>query len=367
MHPSLDDEAHGALHPASPGLAHVLPDLLHQRPSVSVNVGRVTRELRLAFGTGDAETSLSRALEDAAVAPSWWEGSNLRDGLYLDVLVDRCMRVTIGTWTPKIDRERLIRLLGLPPADPETRPFRIAILRELTADPMRRAAFERVYAKTYRIRTLLEGLDLVGRFDARVRRLHILESLRDLYEEMASQFAESTSGLHRMGRYAKHVLESEAFRNLQHLLDYEGHLGTVEVRLRIGADGQLRSARFTSSASMKTGGIPSIARHCEDGDRSSHFGSAATGSESRVYSMRGSIPCSSSSSATFPRCCNCSATKSSTSRHSRFATCASVTDSRPASPRSCPPTRPRFPTPRLCPPMLKSPWHLAVALGVRRS
>lgn len=231
---------HPTARPAPDTLAPYLPDLLHIQPSLVLDHAAVARALCIAFATGDAEQSLERVMDGARVCESSWTGSSFREGLYMPVLVSRCMPVQIDGFCPKLNQGYLLRLLENPPSDPRSRDFRRAILAELVARPDYRKSFEAVYMRLHKLRTELQALDSVGYYDSRVRRLFVLSLLRDLFEDLRDRFAGATSGLSRITAYAAYVCQTPGYKHLCDLLQYEDRLSTVQFRMRIGSDGTLR-------------------------------------------------------------------------------------------------------------------------------
>ncbi|HMI91450.1 MAG TPA: DNA mismatch repair protein, partial [Polyangiales bacterium] len=58
--------------------------------------------------------------------------------------------------------------------------------------------------------------------------------------KMAGSFASAQSGLGRVRSFAERARQSEGFLKLVELLDYENHMASVELKLRVGADGRIR-------------------------------------------------------------------------------------------------------------------------------
>ncbi|MEM7158215.1 MAG: DNA mismatch repair protein [Myxococcota bacterium] len=240
------------LRPASAKVAAALPDLLNDQPSVALDHAGVRRALCIAFSTGDAEQSLERVMDHALLCESTWGGSSFREGLYMDVLLSRCMAIRIDGLRPRTNQAYLLRLLANPPKDPRTVDFRRAIFDELISDAELRESFENIYVRVHEIRTELQALDNIGYYDSRVRRLHVLSMFRELFADLQTPFAEAHSGLRRISAYARHVCESSGFRHLCDLLQYEGHLSTVQFKMRLGSDGTLRRFEVVDVAENRT-------------------------------------------------------------------------------------------------------------------
>lgn len=223
----------------APGPAPI-PDLLNADPIASLDPAQVIPELLTAFGTGDGNRDLNRLHDGARICATTWGGSSFRRGLYIDVLLSHCMPVRIGELQPTLNRERLVRLLENPPADPRTRETRRAVLSELAADPTARRAFERIYRRLYDLRIQLQGIDNVGYWDSRTRRFTVLSSIREIIEDLRTAFAHAKSELTRLTAYATHVAATPEYRYLRDLVQYENRLSDVQFRMRIGSDGRMR-------------------------------------------------------------------------------------------------------------------------------
>jgi DNA mismatch repair protein MutS2 len=116
--------------------------------------------------------------------------------------------------------------------------FRRAVLEELASSKELRAELERLYMEIVRLRTML----CAGRYTLRsLRRLEILRAVHTVINCAADGFATATSGLTRLREFGQAIREGQAFRRLDALLDHEEHMGTVDVRVRIGSDGEVRT------------------------------------------------------------------------------------------------------------------------------
>ena len=131
-------------------------------------------------------------------------------------------------------------MLTHPPREREVVEYRRTIARELAETPALRGDFQRVYQGLHQLRTLFDSQGPVRDLDGRGRRLEVLVALRDLLGAMAGSFADSQSGLARMRAFAARARETDGFCKLIELLDYENHMASVELKLRVGADGKIR-------------------------------------------------------------------------------------------------------------------------------
>ena len=229
--------------PADVAGAIPIPDLLSEAAAVRIDVAPLRQTLVFAFAGGGAIEVFEAALADATLPPSSWDRSCFEKDLYLDALIERALGVRIGGRAYPVAKAYLRRAIGEPPRDASVVLFRRAVLGELASKPDLRERFERLYLALVSLRALL----CTGRQPAaRVRRIEILRAMRSVFELAAESFEGATSGLSRIGDFARAVRASDGHRLLEQLLDHEGNLGTLDVRVRVGADGEVRSLELTS-------------------------------------------------------------------------------------------------------------------------
>jgi DNA mismatch repair protein MutS2 len=224
--------------PADQELAAI--DLLNPEPAVIIDLERMAWALSFGFAGGDIGGVLPQALQRAPVAASDWEPDAFAAGLFVSDLIRTCMRVRFGGFEPAIDALFLARVLTHPPRERKVVEYRRAIVRELAETPALRSEFQQVYQGLHELRGLLDSQGSVRDLDGRSRRLEVLVALRDVLGKMASSFASARSGLTRMRNFAELARQSEGFLKLVELLDYENHMASVELKLRVGADGRIR-------------------------------------------------------------------------------------------------------------------------------
>lgn len=215
-------------------------DLLNPEPAVIIDRERLAWSVSFGFAGGDIGGVLQQALQRAPVAASDFDPESFAAGLFITDLIRTCMRVRADGVEPSIDALFVARVLTHPPRDLAVVEYRRAVLRELGEVPGRRQELESVYGALYRLRELLDAQGPVRDLDGRGRRLEVLVALRDALERMAQSFVGATSGLSRIAAFAQQALATEGYRKLVELLDYENHMASVEVKLRVGADGKIR-------------------------------------------------------------------------------------------------------------------------------
>lgn len=225
--------------------AHEAIDLLNADPAVVVDTERLRWALSFGFAGGDIGGLLLQAMRKAPVAASDWNPSAFSSGLFVSDLIRIGMHVRIGSFEPNLDSVFVARVLTHPPRDRAVVDFRHAIITELEADPALLSRFQEVYRALHHVRERLDSQGPVRELDGRRRRLEVLGGIRDALKLMADGFGACTSGLQRIHRFATHATDTEGFRQLLELLDYENHLAKVDVKLGLGADGRVRHFSIT--------------------------------------------------------------------------------------------------------------------------
>lgn len=217
------------------------PDVLHAEPTPRGDIRPLQRALVFAFARAGGEDALSCASGLTGLGESRWRPECFAQDLFLEELVDGCLRVTLEGQRVPIDRARLLQVLSHPPADPLDVEFRQQLLRELSDSPLLRADFERFYLASCAVRSALGGSDaLRSRSASTQRRVEILQAVRHAIDVLASAFAGAESGLARLRAYGQQVKASSSYERLAQLLDFENSRAILESRLQVGYDGTLR-------------------------------------------------------------------------------------------------------------------------------
>jgi DNA mismatch repair protein MutS2 len=231
---------------ASP--AFPVPDLLCAEPAVRVDLGVVRQALVFAFATGGSLDVFDGVVANAKLPSSTWRRAGFARDLYIDELVEKCFEVRVDETRYPASTRYLVRAIAEPPADPRDVEVRREVLRELAASPDMRRQVERVYLAIVRLRTLL----CAARQPApRARRIEILRAAREAFDGMAGGFADATSPIARLREFGAAVLAGEGYRRLAQLLEHEEHQASLDLRVRIGADGEVRSMQIVGTRENK--------------------------------------------------------------------------------------------------------------------
>jgi len=220
-----------------------VPDLLSLDPALRIDAASLRQTLAFAFATGTSVDAFDRALAEARLPPSHWDRSQFARDLFLRDFVDRCLPVRAAGRTFQPCTEYLLRAIAEPPRDPAVADFRRRILGELADSKAFRADLERAYSEIAQLRAQVSA----GRYGTPyLRRLEILRNLHAVFALLGRSFEGATSGLSRVREFGRAVVESDGYRRLDAMLDHEAHLSTLDLRVRVGSDGELRTFQVVS-------------------------------------------------------------------------------------------------------------------------
>jgi len=218
-----------------------VPDLLYLEPQRRLDARALREALTFAFATGGTSEIFGKIWERAAFGPSDFSSDCFARELFLADFVSRCLSFNVAGQKYVPERGHLQRLIAQPPRDPRVTQFRHEILRELIAVPERVEELGRLAAKIRGMVQRLEAPDRGKRYDAIGRRIDILRSLRELLDELSTAFEGAGPGLGRIRQFALEEQRLPAYATLVNLLDHESDRATIELRVKVGYDGELRS------------------------------------------------------------------------------------------------------------------------------
>jgi DNA mismatch repair protein MutS2 len=218
-----------------------VPDLLGAEPKVRVDVSVLRTALVFAFAAGGSPESFDDAIAAAKLPATTWDREDFARDVYLDDLVARCLPVRIGGKAYPASARHLARVLGEPPRDVADVQLRRGVLAELASSPARRAELERVYLAIVRLRSILCTARALS---PRGRRVEVLRAAREAFELVAGSFEGAASALSRVRAFGEAVVASDEHRRLVQLLDHDEHQGSLDLRVRVGADGEVRAMQI---------------------------------------------------------------------------------------------------------------------------
>ena len=218
-----------------------VPDLLCEEGRLRLERSAVREALVFAFAAGGSQEAFDEVVAQASLPASSWQRTGFARDLYLDELAQRTLAVRIDGKVCPTSTRYLARVLAAPPDDPRDLALRRGVLSELARSPAMRADAERIYLAIVRVRALL----CVSRQPApRVRRIEILRQARGIFDALATAFEGASSGLARLRAFGAAVVGGEAHGRLRALLDHEDNLGLLDLRVRVGADGEVRAMQI---------------------------------------------------------------------------------------------------------------------------
>lgn len=217
----------------------VVPDILHAQPIPWGDLQGVAQLVRFSFEGGECTGVFDALVEATPASPTSWHADAFASHLFLEDLVRSNFRIQIGDSTHAPCHPLLVKLLSHPPWNPRDTDLRQAVFAELLERPDLRADLERVYTAIRKLRERLEAGPLDDA-DSVTRKIEVLADTRACIDALAGGFADATSALARLGEAGKALRDTDAYDRLLQLLDLERNLATVDMRIRLGADGHLR-------------------------------------------------------------------------------------------------------------------------------
>ncbi len=214
-------------------------DLLHATPQPWGDLRGAAELVRFAFEGGDCAGVFDTVIASLPLSPSTLDPAAFASQLYLDALIEHCLRVTIDGAQQPVNTRLLRRILETPPRDAADCDARQAVLRELVARPACVTDLERVHLALRALRAALE-LPTLAEPNLVRRKIGVLVALQCAVNALADGFEGATSALARLRERGLAIRGSNAFAQLARIVDLEGNLATVDLRVRLGSDGTVR-------------------------------------------------------------------------------------------------------------------------------
>jgi DNA mismatch repair protein MutS2 len=218
-----------------------IPDLLCADPRLRVSAAALRQALVFAFAAGAPQAAFDDVVAAAALPPSSWDREGFGRDVYIDEIVDKCLALRIRGTGYAACRRYVARVLVAPPRDGRDVEIRRGVLAELVDSQGARADLENVYLAILKIRALLCAPRQLA---PRARRVEILRASRDAFDLLASSFANTASGLGRLRAFGSAIVAGDGYRTLVAFLEHDEHLGSLDLRVRVGADGEVRALQI---------------------------------------------------------------------------------------------------------------------------
>lgn len=216
-----------------------VPDVLHAEPRAWGDLRGSAELVRFAFEGGDCAGVFDTLIEAIPLAPTEMISESFASQLYLGELIESCLQVRIGSTRLAPHAKLMRRILETPPASPEDCAARQAVLAEASERPALRADLERLYVA---VRKLRDALELATAAEPNLvrRKIGVLVALQHCVDALADGFEGATSVLSRLRDKGRAVRARPEWDRLVQLVDFEGNVASVDVRLRLGSDGTIR-------------------------------------------------------------------------------------------------------------------------------
>lgn len=216
-----------------------VPDLLHETPRAWGDLRGSTELVRFAFEGGDCAGVFDTLIDALPLAPTDFVVESFASQLYLDELIKSAFALRLSD--PRIEptTKVLRRVLQTPPESPADVTTRQRVLAEVIEKPSLASDLSRLYLATRRLRSALEAATADEPNLVR-RKIGVLAALQACVNAMADGFEGVSSVLSRVRERGEAIRAREGWERLTSLIDLEGNVATVDVRLRLGSDGNIR-------------------------------------------------------------------------------------------------------------------------------
>jgi DNA mismatch repair protein MutS2 len=214
-------------------------DLLHEESRVWGDLSGSSELVRFAFEGGDCAGVFDALIEALPLSPTDFASDSFASQLYLDEFIRAALQLKIGGTRIEPNTKLLRRVLETPPCDPLDCTVRQRVLAELVARADLRHDLERLYLSICQLRDAL-SMSTVAEPNLVRRKIAVLVALQHCVNAMADGFADAHSVLARLRSEGTAIRSMQAWSRLVQLVDLEGNIATVDVRLRLGSDGTIR-------------------------------------------------------------------------------------------------------------------------------
>jgi DNA mismatch repair protein MutS2 len=217
-----------------------VPDLLHHAAMPWGDLSGSIELTRYAFEGGDCAGVFDALVEALPLAETGFLAGSFANQLYLDELVQRCLPIRGLSDATLAPSTRLLRhVLATPPRDAVHCDARQAVLRELRDRPELAAQLRDYYTAIRQLRRALET-EAIEEPNLVRRKIAVLIALQAAVNAAADGFQGASSNLSRLRSFGESVRTKSGWERMIQMVDLEGNLAAVDVRLQLGSDGTVR-------------------------------------------------------------------------------------------------------------------------------
>jgi DNA mismatch repair protein MutS2 len=217
-----------------------VPDLLHAQPLPWGDLTGSVELVRYGFEGGDCTGVFDTLIEALPLSSTGFVKDSFASQLYLDELVDKCLALRLSDPQLQPNRRLLRHILTTPPRSMPDCATRQAVVAELAEKPRMREDLTRFYVALRALRRALE-VEATEEPNFVRRKIGVLVALQAAVNALAEGFEGATSVLSRLRASGERVRGQESWARMAQLVDLEGNLAAVDVRLRLGSDGTVRA------------------------------------------------------------------------------------------------------------------------------
>jgi DNA mismatch repair protein MutS2 len=229
--------------------------LLHHTPQPRLDRLLAKQTLTFAFATGTGGDPFERLFAKIRRPATTFDVDCFAADLFLEAFVERCLPHRVPGTDRRFHAAALRKVLASPPTGIKDITLRQRIFAEIASSPKLLLACQNAWKKIDELRGRLESSETSKRFDPIQRRIEILRDFDQILRSLTSDFATSTSALARVSEFAKSVLDDPEYESIARLLDYEEHLATLRLSVRIDRDGQIRNLQIDSQKENVTNSL----------------------------------------------------------------------------------------------------------------
>lgn len=224
-----------------------IPDLLNLEPRSSIDPKAVFELLDLAFLGKDISDEMDHVLSNARGDGGGFDADIFASDLFVADLIDKSFILELEGRRHPIHRGFIFRILCDPPTDVAAVHFRQEILRELDDDPITVEHAERLYLELANLLSMFKSPDHAANLDINAFRLDLLKQAKWVIDWMVEGFGHCRSGMRRLHEVGLAIQDSPEYAILADLLDYDNHLATLHLSIRIGGDGRIKALELAEA------------------------------------------------------------------------------------------------------------------------